>query len=156
MTSDSSRHRLGLLAVTALSLFAALFARLWFLQVVDAEAFTLQAEGNATQTVVTPAARGKILDRNGVVLVDNRPSIVVAVDRQAFDDLDEEQQDAVLDRLSVTLSIGRQPADQLSVPDLRKRLADERFSRLRPVPVAEDISPRRRSTSPSRPTATRP
>ena len=37
MTSDSSRHRLGLLAVAALSLFAALFARLWFLQIVEGD-----------------------------------------------------------------------------------------------------------------------
>ena len=37
MTSDNSRHRLGLLAVAALSLFGALFARLWFLQVVEGD-----------------------------------------------------------------------------------------------------------------------
>ncbi|MBK6855303.1 MAG: hypothetical protein IPG97_01720 [Microthrixaceae bacterium] len=35
MTTPDHRHRLGILAVAALSLFGALFARLWILQVVE-------------------------------------------------------------------------------------------------------------------------
>lgn len=87
MTSDNARHRLGLLAVATLSLFGALFARLWFLQVVEGDTARAVASSNSTESVITPAPRGRILDRNGVVLVDNRESIVVGIERQEFEEL---------------------------------------------------------------------
>lgn len=140
MSSDNSRHRLGLVAITALSLFGALFARLWFLQIVEGETLGAQVTSNAQRTVVEPAPRGRILDRNGVVLVDNRQSIVVAVDTQEFDDLETAEQVRTLERLATALNRGRPPNDQLTVESIQKRLNDTRFSRFRPVPVAEDIS----------------
>ena len=78
--TDSARPRLGLLAITALSLFGALFARLWFLQIVDGRTLEQQVISNTRKTVILPAPRGRILDRNGIVLVDNRESTVVGVD----------------------------------------------------------------------------
>nr|MBA3282706.1 hypothetical protein [Acidimicrobiia bacterium] len=140
MTSDNSRHRLGLVALTALSLFGALFARLWFLQIVEGEALGQQVSSNAQKVEPEPAPRGRILDRNGVVLVDNRQSIVVAVDTQAFDDMAEIDQKKVLDRLSTSLSRSRPPNEAITVDFIRTRLNDSRFSRFRPVPVVEDIS----------------
>lgn len=140
MTSDNARHRLGLLAVAALSLFGALFARLWFLQVVEGKTLRADASSNSTEVVITPAARGRILDRNGVVMVDNRESIVVGINAQKFDDLPRPTQTRVLHRLSAALSMGKQPQNQVRVGDLRKKLNDSRYSRFRPIPVAEDIS----------------
>jgi len=109
MTSDSSRHRLGLLAVAALSLFGALFARLWFLQIVEGETARAEAASNTTEVVITPAPRGRILDRNSTVLVDNRESIVVGIEAQDFADLPKGQQASVLKRLSTTLSAASRP-----------------------------------------------
>ncbi len=140
MSSDNSRHRLGLVAITALSLFGALFARLWFLQIVEGDTLSAQVTSNATRTVVVPAPRGRILDRNGVVLVDNRQSIVVAVDTQAFTDLSTADQSRVLDRLSTYLSRYRAPDAPLTVKAIRQRLNDSRFSHFRPVPVTEAIT----------------
>lgn len=140
MNSDNSRHRLGLLAVTAISLFGALFARLWFLQVVEADDLQQQVNSNATREVIVPAARGRILDRNGVVLVDNRESIVVAVDVQAYEELEDRDQERLLERLSTTLSKGTSGDDRVTVAFLEKRLNDTRFSRFRPIPVAEDLT----------------
>lgn len=139
MSGDNSRHRLGLLAVCALSLFGALFARLWFLQVVQADAFEDQVARNSTRTVVTPAPRGRILDRNGMVLVDNRESIVVAVDAQKLKDLPKAEQKAVLTRLATALSRWKPPNEAITVDFINKRLNNERFSRYRPVPIVEDI-----------------
>lgn len=104
MTTPDHRHRLGLLAVATLSLFGALFARLWFLQVVSNEEAELQVSSNATRTVILPAPRGRILDRHNVVLVDNRVSVVVAIDWQKYRDLEEDEQTAMLERLAATLS----------------------------------------------------
>jgi len=128
MTQDTPRFRLGIIAVVAVSLFAALFARLWYLQVLSAPDFRLQAQANSIRTVEDPAPRGRILDRNGRVLVDNRASNVVAIDRSK---LDRKARRAVLARLSRVLDV---PAGVLG-----QRLDSVRVSPYTPVPVAEDV-----------------
>jgi penicillin-binding protein 2 len=140
MTSDNSRHRLGLLAITALSLFGALFARLWFLQIVEGPTLDEQVTSNSQKVVITPGPRGRILDRNGVVLVENRETIVVAVDLQGYNELEKAEQDRVRARLASALSRGRPPEEKVTATFLDARLGDERFSRFRPIPVAEDIT----------------
>jgi penicillin-binding protein 2 len=139
MSGDDGRHRLGLIAVTALSLFGALFARLWFLQVVEGNSLEAAASRNATRTVVIPAPRGRILDRNGVVLVDDRESITVSIDSQTFEQLEAGRQGRVLKRLATELSYGQPAGKQVTAKFLRTRLNDTRFSHFRPVPVAADI-----------------
>ena len=128
MTSDTPRFRLGIIAVIAVSLFAALFARLWYLQVLSAPDFRMQAQANSIRTVEDPAPRGRILDRNGKVLVDNRASNVVAIDRAK---LTPEKQPKLLRRLSAVLG------DPVEV--LEKRLKSVRVSPYTPVPLAEDV-----------------
>ncbi len=59
----------GLLILGALIIFA----RLAELQVIKGAYFRSLAEGNRIRHVPIVAARGKILDRNGVVIVDNTP-----------------------------------------------------------------------------------
>jgi penicillin-binding protein 2 len=140
MTSDNSRHRLGLLAVAALSLFGALFARLWFLQIVEGDTAEAEATANTTQVEIIPAPRGVIYDRNKTVLVDNRESIVVGIERQKFNELEKATQKRVLTRLAATLSAGRPVEEKVTVTSLRKKLNDGRYSKFRPIPVAEDIS----------------
>lgn len=139
MTTDNSRHRLGLVALTALSLFGALFARLWFLQIVQGESFASQVNQETRRIVVQPAPRGQILDRNGIVLVDNRPSTVVAVDLQAYAKLDKTVQERLLERLSTTLNRRRTPNDAVTPADIASKIEDPKFSRFRPVPLVEDI-----------------
>ena len=129
MTADNPRMRMGVLAIVVGSLFAALFARMWYLQVLSADEFRLAARANAVRELVEPAPRGRILDRNGVVLVDNRPSNVVAIDRTV---LDAEERVEVVTRLSPLLG--------LPVEALTERLADPTASPITPVPVAEDVA----------------
>ena len=138
--TDSARPRLGLLAITALSLFGALFARLWFLQIVDGRTLEQQVISNTRKTVILPAPRGRILDRNGIVLVDNRESTVVGVDWQAYSDLEPAQQARLRVRLADALNRGRLREDQITTKDIAHRLNDSRFSHLRPVPIATDVS----------------
>ena len=65
-------------------LFGALFARLWYLQVLDSNHFQVAAQQNGIRLVYTPAPRGRILDRKGRVIVDNREINVLTVDRQVI------------------------------------------------------------------------
>jgi len=62
-----------LAAVLAGGLFV-LLAGLWWVQVVSARMYESHLETQSYRTVRIPAVRGKILDRNGHVLAENRPS----------------------------------------------------------------------------------
>ena len=78
----SPQVRLAILLVVVGCLFAALFARLWFLQVINAPKAQAAAADNGVRLVYTPAPRGEILDRDGNVLVGNVNVPVIEVNRQ--------------------------------------------------------------------------
>ncbi|MDP9019827.1 MAG: penicillin-binding protein 2 [Actinomycetota bacterium] len=132
MTVDNPRLRLGIVGVVTLSLFAALFARLWYLQVLNTGDYEVAAERNQRRVIPLPAPRGRIFDRNGAILVDNRASNVVTVNRAELNRLGEPERRAVVERLAAVVQ--RPPAA------LTDRLDDQRFGPFTPVPVAEDVS----------------
>ena len=77
------------LGVFSGSIIGVLLARLWSMQIVGNSDYTQQAEANRTRTVTSVAPRGRILDRNGVELVTNRPSLTVsALSTVASDDVE--------------------------------------------------------------------
>jgi penicillin-binding protein 2 len=137
MSNDEpSRLRMSVLGVVAVALFASLFARLYDLQIVGSPEFQVQAEANRVRSVHVQAPRGRILDRNGTVLVENRVAVVVAIDRNAFSDLDDDEQDELLDRLALEMIGAGHP---IGPDDIRARLEDQRYSRYAPVPIAHDV-----------------
>ena len=72
-----SNGRFKLLTAGVGAVFAAIIAKLWSMQMVSSDHYDALAEKNQTRTVTTPAPRGRILDRNGVAIVDNRPSLAI-------------------------------------------------------------------------------
>jgi len=130
------RLRLSMMAVVATALFASLFARLYDLQVVSSSDYQLQAEANRVRTVQVEAPRGRILDRNGKVLVDNRVAVMVAIDRNVFGDLAPPDQAALLQRIATELTAAGHP---ITAEQIIRRLGDKRYSRYAPVPVATDV-----------------
>ena len=68
---QSHRLRLAVLAAVVISLFVPLIGRLWYLQVIKETAFVERAADNTTETIIELAPRGRILDVQGRVLVDN-------------------------------------------------------------------------------------
>ncbi len=66
--------QLQLLTILLCASLAVLFAGLWWVQIVNAGHYQESLEIQSFRSVRLPAVRGKILDRNGVVLADNRPS----------------------------------------------------------------------------------
>ena len=135
MTADTPRVRLSVLGIVAVSLFCALFARLWYLQVMAAPDYAEAAASNQQRTVVEPAPRGRILDRNGIVLVDNRISTVLTVNSQIFDELDEDDQLRVVTRVAEELTRYGRP---ITPSEVRAEVASGRYG-LTPVPIAEDM-----------------
>ena len=71
------KGRFSILTTGVGAMFAALAVKLWGMQMVSSDYYEKQANSNQTRTVTTPAVRGRILDRNGVALVQNRPSLAV-------------------------------------------------------------------------------
>jgi penicillin-binding protein 2 len=69
--------RVAVLSVIVLVVFAALFLRLWALQVLAGTKYVDQAQSNSYRTVRVQAPRGPILDRQGRVLVLNQPAQAV-------------------------------------------------------------------------------
>ena len=72
--------RIAVVGGFAVALFAILFFRLWTLQVIDGSSNLAEAKNNRTRSTKIIAPRGKILTRNGDVLVDNRTSLALQVD----------------------------------------------------------------------------
>src|SRR5688500_387626 len=101
-TRDASgaHLRLGILGTVLLSLFLALFSRLWYLQVMDSTNFKNAAQANQVRVITEPAPRGRILDRNGRVIVDNQVSRTVTVSREEVKRYPE-----VLGRLAALLNV---------------------------------------------------
>jgi len=75
----ASRRRLFVLYALVGALLITLGGRLWYLQVMTGSSYARLAAQDQTQTVITPAVRGKILDDGGQPLADNSSSLVVTV-----------------------------------------------------------------------------
>jgi penicillin-binding protein 2 len=71
--------RVAVLGSFALAMFAIIFFRLWFLQVLSGDQYVAQARGNQVRRISIPAERGEIVDRDGNILVESRPSNAVVI-----------------------------------------------------------------------------
>ena len=80
------RKRLFALTLAAVFLFLAIFGRFFYVQVIEGEQLRAKALGQWTREVPVIAARGKILDANGVVLAENDATYSVFVRPNAVKD----------------------------------------------------------------------
>ncbi|MEY2398338.1 MAG: penicillin-binding protein 2 [Actinomycetota bacterium] len=123
----SAHLRLTIVGIVVLSLFAALTSRAIYLQVMDSSAFQVQARENRVRVVFEPAPRGRILDRNDQVIVDNRVANVITLSRDSA-----VKNPAVIDRLAALLHIDAQT--------IKARATDVRFSPYTPIPIVDEAS----------------
>jgi penicillin-binding protein 2 len=79
--------RLTVLQVGVVIWFAALGICFWVLQVVQNDKFLEMANSNYRRTLALRAPRGVLFDRNGKVLVENRNSYTISIDRELTKDL---------------------------------------------------------------------
>jgi len=71
--------RVAIVGSFALAMFAIIFFRLWFLQVLSGDQYLAQASVNRVRNVDIPASRGEMLDRSGNSLVDSKRTIAVQI-----------------------------------------------------------------------------
>ncbi len=119
------QSRLAVVQSLVVGLFVLLVIQFWNLQVVRGRYFRTLAENNRSRAVSLAAPRGALLDRDGRVLVENRPSFNVLLNPEHAENLD-----AVVIRLARTLGVGE--------AQIRERLARRTFFR---PPVVKTDAP---------------
>jgi penicillin-binding protein 2 len=126
---------MSLLGVVVAACFIALFARLWYLQALEAPELAVQATANRTRTVATEAPRGRIFDLKGRVIVDNRTSLIVSIDRNELKKVKD--RDDLIARLADVLTANGAP---IKISTIEKRLAEKNSDQLQAVPIATDVT----------------
>ena len=72
-------RQLQVLSICVLSGLGLLLLGLWYVQVLSAKRYKNTQISQSFRAVRIPAIRGKILDANGAVLAENRPSYNVSL-----------------------------------------------------------------------------
>jgi len=127
---DDTKFALGRIAVfqyAAVAVFLFLIAGFWVLQIRDHEANSTLAERNRIKIVPLLAPRGKILDRDGRVIVDNQPAFVVQLTQE---NLKPEHLAPIAEGLHLDL-------DDLKAT-VKRYAAGKRYS---PIPIKRDLTP---------------
>ena len=83
------RKRLIRLPVLVVAVFVVLLLRLWFLQIFQGSSYRVQSENNRIRLQDVAPFRGMLFDRNGELLVDNRPSYDAYVIPEEISDREE-------------------------------------------------------------------
>ena len=142
----NNKSRLSLLVVQILifSLMAALFGRLFYLQVAAGPKYRDAALSIQSRDVVAPATRGLIVDDYGVPLAMNKAGLAITIDRIAIDKLADKGV-GVMQRLATLLKLNYADIYQ------NTRLCGElpkgqkagcwQGSRYQPIPITKSADP---------------
>src|SRR5580704_12750625 len=71
--------RVAVIGGFALTMFAIIFFRLWYLQVLSGQQYVKEASANFVRTIDVPAPRGDVFDASGHVLVTSRRALWVEI-----------------------------------------------------------------------------
>src|SRR3954466_14275567 len=128
------RVRLGIASTFVLVMFAVLFARFVYLQIVMHDHYHTLAEANRISILPIVPNRGIIVDRNGVVLATNYSAYTLEITPSKVEDL-ESTMGALSSRVEITPRDRRRFKKLLeeskrfeSLP-IRTRLSDEEIAR---------------------------
>jgi penicillin-binding protein 2 len=140
--AERSRLRLLVVRVLVFSLFATLFVRLYYLQVVSGDSYQKAAASQSLREVVVQPQRGLIVDDQGRPLVANRTAWVVSVDRTLLGRLSDRDRSVLLRRLATAVHTPLQQVRQALVTcgehgSVRGQCWNG--SPYQPVPVATDV-----------------
>jgi len=107
-TVDSNwyKQRLNNAIICILLAFVLLFARVFYLQIIEGEEYRRLSENNSIRLRSIDPPRGLIFDRNGELLVDNRPSFDLSIILK-----DAGPTEQTIEKLSRYMSV---PPDELS------------------------------------------
>ncbi|HUU41880.1 MAG TPA: hypothetical protein VMW42_13170, partial [Desulfatiglandales bacterium] len=133
--AEAYQKRLTRVTVFILILFSILFARLWFLQIIKGAEYRIQSENNRIDLKDVLPVRGLIFDRNGEILVNNRPSFILGVvpeDIRNLDDLVDDlgkliEIDSILAKKKIREALKRDPFNPVWI---KKNLSRDELARI--------------------------
>jgi len=120
------QNRVMVAAIGGACLLILLVIRLIWLQLIETERFQTASEANRLQTLPVSPARGLIVDRNGLILAENRPNLQLLLVPEEVDDIDLmvsevrsriEFTDGDAERFAKNLRSRRRPRDPVVVKD---------------------------------------
>ena len=106
--------QLRLVAMMLAAGFLVLLAGLWWVQVVSGREYQAHLETQAYRTIRVPAVRGKILDREGRVMAENRPRYNLSL---YLDELRKQFSDAVRQQTAAAMA-----AQKTAIAEREKKL----------------------------------
>ena len=118
--------RVAIIGGVCLVMFGIVFFRLWYLQVLSGDHYLAEAKNNQVRDITVQAPRGRIVDRNSKILVDNRSGYAVEVSPAKLP-RDPHQKSLLYRRLSRVIG--------MSEGEIRATIND----RLKAVPFANAI-----------------
>ena len=118
--------RISFLMFMSVLIVTILILRVGYLQLYDGEYYSGLADGNRIRIIPTIAPRGTFYDRNGAVLVTNRPGFAVSLLQ-----LDKPVDEKVIAKLSELL--------QISVEDIHEKIKNH--TGISPVTLKTDVTP---------------
>jgi penicillin-binding protein 2 len=123
------QERLAAASYVIVGLIALLLLGFWKLQVVDSDKYGVMAEHNRVRSIPIIAPRGRMLDRDGRVLVDNYPSFSVLLLRD-----DEAEVEKGLPAIAEGLG--------LSLDDLKEQLNNTKnLPKFQPIVIKPEATP---------------
>jgi len=125
--SEWFRHRLSGVMYFVTAAFVIIFLRLFYLQIIEGEEFRRLSENNCIRLQSIEYPRGLVFDRNGILLVDNRPSFNLSIVLN-----DAKPVKSTLEKLSQYINV---PAGELA----SKADGIKGISSYRPVLLKQDI-----------------
>ncbi|MFL6022799.1 MAG: penicillin-binding protein 2 [Marmoricola sp.] len=134
--------RLFVMQVLMFSLFATLFARLWYLQVFTGEEYQAKATSQSVRELVVQPSRGLIVDAEGRPLATNRTSWVVSVDRTVLGKQSAPDRAKLLKRIARTVGVSYAEVvarTRLCGTEKAVKKTCWNGSPFQPIPVAEDV-----------------
>lgn len=122
------QQRLAVVSYIIVGMIGVLLLGFWKLQVIDSDQYGQMAERNRVRSIPIIAPRGRMLDRDGKVLVDNRPSFSVLLLR---DD------PALVEKYLPTIADGL----GLSIDDLHEQLdATKALPKFQPIVIKPEAT----------------
>ena len=107
-----------------------LVARLFYLQIIEHEAYATLSDKNRIQVEPLPPVRGLIYDRNGELIADNVPTLNLTITRELVSDLE-----VTLDRIDALIGLTVEERESFHRRLKRRHRPHE------PVPVRFKLSP---------------
>ena len=121
--------RLAIASYVIVGMIGVLLLGFWKLQVIDSDKYATLAERNRVREIPIIAPRGRMLDRDGRVLVDNRPSFSVLLIRDDMSQV-EKHLGAISDGLGIPLD------------DLKTQLENAKdLPKFQPIIIKPEASP---------------